>query len=1351
MEQLRGLNPKRITNKNDLEIQIIDWNVSTIDMAVNEDSSGSGSGSSDEDSNNKNEQKKKDERFLIRAYGNTIKGTSVTINISGFPPHCYVSIPETWTDAKIGMLIKNVKERMSYYSKTEIINYDVVMRKKFWGFTNNHKFKFIRILFKTTQGLYQCAKVLKNKIRMPGISKDAIYEIYESNIPPLLRFIHINDLFPAGWIKLKAGSYQINLVDNSNTQININIEWKKVCKPDEPKIEMAPFLIASYDIEADSSHGDFPLPKKNYIKLCQEITEYYRKHSCEHKSTDELDTCLNMIINDAFNQNNKMVSKLYTKGGIIPSDHKIKIAARNIAHIYKRQENYKILVADIISNTHVGIDHDDINDKTILDIMDDGFFDIDTYKKDKQNKSINQVFTKLNAKPTKSMISQVSKKMLHAYNRLITSLDGYDTKLVYKIMELYNFIYYLSADEILEKLVKKNIEQQDTHTIIQLINTTSNHMMSILQEYLPEIDDGKDIKIKRMNIHFIDIFPPIEGDRVIQIGTAVQKYGETGCFIKHVVTLDTCSPIDGVVVVQCKTEREVLLEWSKFIRLLDPDMVTGYNIFGFDYTYMYDRAEELGCVDEFAMISRVKGEPAPLFCKELMSAALGDNTLKYIDMIGRVNIDLLKVIQRDHNLVSYKLDFVAETFINDKIIEVDGSKLKIKNAKTLNVGNYITIFCGEDKYRDGKKLKIIELNVDENTIVLAVDIDSDILNKSPTWRLAKDDVSPQDIFRCQKGTADDRSMIATYCVQDCVLCLHIINKLQTITNNIAMANTCSVPLSFIFLRGQGIKVFSLVSKQCRKDKFLIPVIKKDNMDTKYINTREDRYEYGLEDDQIANLEDGYEGAIVLKPKPGIYLDNYVTILDYASLYPSSMISENLSHDSIVLDKKYLGEKGAEELKKIGYDYVDITHDVFKWVDPKVRSKGKYKDGVKTCRFVQPPDGGKSVIPSILRQLLKARKDTRAKIKTETDEFKRGVLDGQQLSYKITANSVYGGIGASTNAVCMKDIAASTTATGRKLLYLANDKVLEKFDGAEIVYGDTDSIFIDFHAKDADGIPLKGKEGLKKSIELGVEAENFIQQFLKPPHRLEYEKTFWPFILFTKKRYIGYKYEFDVNKYKETSMGIVLKRRDNAKIVKHVYGGVLDILLKERNLAKSIKFLQDELFGLLDGKFPLEMLIITKSLKGFYKNPKSIAHKVLADRIGERDPGNKPMSNDRIPYVYIENKTALLQGDKIENPKYLVEQNLNIDYAFYITNQIMKPVGQIYSLIAEDLPGFNKGAEYYDTKYNYLAKTLTIDKAKTKIQDARFKDATDIVFGEVLRKANNRRNKAREITDFFKVK
>ena len=107
------------------------------------------------------------------------------------------------------------------------------------------------------------------------------------------------------------------------------------------------------------------------------------------------------------------------------------------------------------------------------------------------------------------------------------------------------------------------------------------------------------------------------------------------------------------------------------------------------------------------------------------------------------------------------------------------------------------------------------------------------------------------------------------------------------------------------------------------------------------------------------------------------------------------------------------------------------------------------------------------------------------------------------------------------------------------------------------------------------------------------------------------------------------------------MGIVLKRRDNADIVKHIYGKVIDIIMNKKNLAASIEFCRSECKKLLDGGF-LETLIITKSLRGYYKNPDQIAHKVLADRIGERDPGNKPKSNDRIPFVYIDTKPKLVK-------------------------------------------------------------------------------------------------------------
>jgi len=169
------------------------------------------------------------------------------------------------------------------------------------------------------------------------------------------------------------------------------------------------------------------------------------------------------------------------------------------------------------------------------------------------------------------------------------------------------------------------------------------------------------------------------------------------------------------------------------------------------------------------------------------------------------------------------------------------------------------------------------------------------------------------------------------------------------------------------------------------------------------------------------------------------------------------------------------------------------------------------------------------------------------------------------------------------------------------------------------------------------------------------------------------------------RYVGMLYETDTNKCKRKEMGIVLKRRDNAPIVKDIYGDVIDILMKEQNIQKAIDFLKSSLQNLVDEKVPMDKLIITKSLRSGYKNPNSIAHKVLADRITKRDPGNKPGPGDRIPFVYIVNPNKkALQGDKIETPTYIRDNKLQIDYSFYITNQIMKPLLQLFGLVLEDI-------------------------------------------------------------------
>jgi DNA polymerase elongation subunit (family B) len=417
------------------------------------------------------------------------------------------------------------------------------------------------------------------------------------------------------------------------------------------------------------------------------------------------------------------------------------------------------------------------------------------------------------------------------------------------------------------------------------------------------------------------------------------------------------------------------------------------------------------------------------------------------------------------------------------------------------------------------------------------------------------------------------------------------------------------------------------------------------------------------------------------------------------------------------------------------------------------------------------------MPSILQELLKARKDTRKLIPQTPDEFMKNVLDKRQLAYKVTANSLYGQLGAKTSTFYEPDIAASTTATGRLLLTFAKRVVEECYadttvvtkDGskvhtrAEYIYGDTDSVFFKFNLSDEEsGEKIVGQRALELSIEIAQEACHNVSKVLKQPHDFEYEKTFMPFCLLSKKRYVSIKYEFDPTKGKRNEMGIVLKRRDNAPIVKDVYGGVIDILMKEKNIQKAIDYVHKCLQDLVDGNVPIEKLIITKSLRSFYKNPQGVAHKVLADRIGQRDPGNKPTSGDRIPFVYIVTKAPgkgkkVLQGDRIETPAYIKENNLQIDYSFYITNQIMKPLLQLFGLVLKDIwlsqkpPRRAKVTKLQEAIDKIKLETEDEKKCDKKISKIKDKEVEELIFAKYLRDTNNAKNGNQSVANFFTVK
>jgi len=1606
------------------------------------------------------ETEKYDYQFTIQMFAMNEKGENASIFINDFKPFFYIKVSH-----RIRKNTERAKEEIIEFIKNRCeVKYNIiddcklVKRKDLYGFDNNKDYYFLYLSFTTLTAYNKVKRLWINKdnknatIQIIGkganhvsIMRNEYLKIYEAAIPPFLRYFHIRNINPAGWI-----TFVNKVTPSQNKKTDCKYEYVtsyKNIKPQHDKESSVPLNVCSFDIEASSSHGDFPLAKKSYEKLTGEIVAFWISHkNIENISRDEKVNLFKDLFNNAF-----------------------------------------------------------------------GFSD--TYK--------------------------------------------YDISPIYPKDEI--------TEKELSKILNKFIRKVD---IIVLLDD---------EKMKPE-DKKKDIDEFIVNSK---LFPGIEGDTVTFIGSTFKKINEDDIFLNHMVVLNSCDDVPEVKnsVIECyDTEEELLLGWTKMIRKVDPNIIIGYNTFGFDWSFMIDRADELGIKEEFLKLSKNLNEECEVI-NSTTTVASGTYEDVYAKISGRIQIDLLNYFRKEVNLDSYKLDFVASHFISDKLSDYnvtdDITVINSKNLTGLENGHFVSfqiIAHSSDMYLDGKKFKIFDLDKENYTFKINHKLD---INKKLTikWCLNKDDIDHHQIFEYTKQGPDKRAIIAKYCFQDCNLCHTLMSKNDIATGVSELASICSVPMDFIIRRGQGIKLLSFIAKKCREKKTLMPFINKSNDNS------------------------GYEGAIVLPPKKGFYKDKPVAVVDYASLYPSSMISENISHDSKVWTKEYdlegklvinphtgkpkiwgsRNEKGEFMYDNLpDYKYVDVKYDTFtyKRKHPKAAAK-KIKTGYKICRFAQFPNGEKAIMPSVLSELLKSRKDTKKLAKHKTlitkedrvihglvkknethhvittedndiiiienknvksvedrfNDFMKNVLDKRQLSKKIVANSLYGQCGAKTSSFYEKDIAASTTATGRKLLYYAKDviegcygdtQVTTKNHGcvkskAEYVYGDsvtkdtplllrnkntgniefkeisqlsnkeewrsydgfkasesnrkekqqkyvedyqiytsngwsdinrvirhkttkkiyritthtgmvdvtedhslldenkkiikpkdtkigmnllhnypsfkknndiklshfldyietiqnktkqekrafiygfffgdgscgkyncptglkyswalnnqnykllsklrtfcidefgfnfkinetfkssnvyklvpngkysgknkdlvlqfrnncyneskfkivpieflnadnniklaylsgyyaadgskcnnekgkcirlsnkgkigstmlfymfkslglnvsintrkdkqnitrltitskkqrkhpnvlkkvdelytiqnndfvydietetgnfntgyplivknTDSVFFTFNLEDMDGNKIVGKKALEITIELAVQAGEIATKFLKPPHDLEYEKTFDPFLLLSKKRYVGMLHEFDINKSKRKSMGIVLKRRDNAPVVKDCYGGIIDILMKEHDVNKAVDFTKNFLNDMVNEKFSLDKLLIRKALRQFYKNPQQVAHKVLADRIGKREPGNKPAVGSRVPFIYIQTKgNPKLQGDRIEDPTFIKNNNLKPDFSHYITNQIQKPVQQVFCLILEDikefksnvgkLKRFERGLERQLEK-----KLITEEKCDEKITKEREKWVNKLIFEYYVKKSKQQaKNNAKK--SFFQLK
>lgn len=458
---------------------------------------------------------------------------------------------------------------------------------------------------------------------------------------------------------------------------------------------------------------------------------------------------------------------------------------------------------------------------------------------------------------------------------------------------------------------------------------------------------------------------------------------------------------------------------------------------------------------------------------------------------------------------------------------------------------------------------------------------------------------------------------------------------------------------------------------------------------------------------------GYNGAFVFEPKKGIYFKPIAT-LDYGSLYPSVMRALGLCPHALVMDPAYDNLPGV--------DYMDIEFDITKHMIDTGGTKHEVVERWKR-RFAQK-DG---ITPDILKTVLTQRKQVRKLIVYKTltlkdgrslsgipitkdnkiklikndgtvicdgidqsevinekdtyTEMEKSIFDALQLAYKVVANSIYGQFGANISPIYEIAVAASTTEHGRVMLQFAQDFVEANY-GEKCIYGDTDSVFVELSKVETEG--RENKEIVADAIRIGKEMEERVQPFLKYPHVLEYEKVFRPFCIWTKKRYVGNLYEDNPEKYVQKNMGIVLKRRDNAPIVKRIFGGALDIILNVMDIEAAKRFASSFIKDLYQDKFSVSMFVLSKKLKQTYKNPSQIVHWVLAERIGREDPGNKPRTGDRVEYVYVQckdppNGQIMLQGDRVRTPADVASGRYKVDHDYYFEHQIKEPLTQLFSV------------------------------------------------------------------------
>ena len=1166
-----------------------------------------------------------EDEHLISIFGKTKEGKSVCVTTS-FTPYFFVKLPK-----KVSQLdIRNLYTKIDKVCPECLVNYDIVQSKDVWGFQNNEKFIFMQLNFKNLAA----RRMVNGRLKRTLPDESIKYKVYESNLDPVLRLMHRTNIQSTGWMDSGDACVRSHLA-----HVNIDLfcnDWKTLKPVDIP--ETAPFVVASVDIECNSSTGKFPdadVKDDACFQIAVSLAHFgseipYDKTCFCYKKTDsDLEGCT--IESYATEREMLMAFKEY-------------LMKKDI---------------DIITGWNIfGFDLEYIMKRAVMTKCDPSFYEMSKLK----NHSCELVYKKLSS----SALGDNDLKILPMPGRFIFDLfhevkKGYklDSYKLDNVSKLYlgdnkidmppkeMFARFIEEDpiklrEVAEYCIKDTLLP---HRLLSKLCTLINLLEMAKATWVPLcylVERGQQIKVfslltkKAREMGFM--VPTISWGQYSAVGYegATVLEAQKGAYYTPITALDFEGLYPSIMMAHNLCYSTLVMD-SKY------EDIPGikYETFGF-YKFAQDVPSLLPSIllelKQFRKqakkdMAKSTGALKEMYNGKQLAYKVSMNSVYGFTGAAKGMLPCVQIAStvtlKGRSMIDETKAYVEKNFPGAKVRYGDSvtpdTPLLVRRGGIIETCRIDTLVNDYVKRDDGKEIGFIHADVwTESGFTPIKQVIRHKTNKNIHRVLTHTGIV--DVTEDHSLLLENKEMVKPTEISIGMELLHgnSIDAFCDKDTDTGITIDEAKVMGFFF--GDG----SCGTYRCKSGVKSTWALNNSNME--YLKEIQNLCPF---DTTIYNTIES-SGVYKLNAR-----GNVVEIVDkYRSLFyneyrekivPSCILNASRGIIQAFCNGYYMADGDKD---KNGYTRMDIKG--------KEGSMGMYILGRKLGYNVSI--NTRCDKPNVFRQTWTKSTQRKSPIKIKKLEY-LGRTDG--YVYDLTTESHHFHVGP-----------------------------------GDLVVHNTDSVMVEFDVGNR-----KGKEAIEYSWEIGERAAEECTKLFKAPNNLELEKVYCPYFLYSKKRYAAKLW----TKGKDGNMnmdyidvkGLQLVRRDNTPHMREVCKELLDVVLESSDTGPPKALALQRAIELIEGDVPNEKLILSQGLSDTYKS-QNLSHVQVRNKMRERQPGSEPQSGDRVPYILLDTGDPKAKAyEKAEDPKYAKEHNLKVDYNYYFINKFLNPVCDLIEPLFED--------------------------------------------------------------------